>query len=546
MGSIPLPALSIHAPQQQNDPVEQYGRILQLRNMMQLAPLQQQEAQQRVQSGQLELQKAQREQQDQQKMSAVMQDWASPKPAAAAADGTQPQASSMPNYDDLLDRTRKAGVSYSTYQALQKQVLDMKDKASTIAKNDAQAGSAQANAIKTKNDMLINAMTGVMQLPDEQLVPGLQSAAQQLTQQGVLDPQHAQMASQLAQMADPAKIRAALTSQIAGMGGFNKLLEDAQKKAQAEQTQGKSDPNSIFYDPSAQSVAMGTAPGSKLIQQGQIRLAAAKAGAEQNARIPGELSLAKQKLALGLTDNGTNLTGDAYLQTLPAGTQAQVKAMANGDIAVPSASARNVQAQALRNAVLTYDPSYTDARYKGKQDFKTKGDAQNVMQLATAMEHADRAISNSADAGFSPAMGNKTIESGTSAKYMQDVEFLTGEVGKLVKNGVLTVDESNKISSGLTSARQSVRDSALKETMDLLGGKSRSLFQKYKNSTGQDLPVNEFFDQKGQQRLQKYGLLEGGAQGAPASGMIRAVDQNGNLHQAPAGTPLPAGWKLKQ
>ncbi len=127
------------------------------------------------------------------------------------------------------------------------------------------------------------------------------------------------------------------------------------------------------------------------------------------------------------------------------------------------------------------------------------------------MEHADRAITNSAAAGFAPALGNKTLESGPSAAYMQDVEFLTGEVGKLVKNGVLTVDESNKISSGLTSARQGIRDAALKETMDLLGGKTRALFQKYQNSTGQALPVNEFFDAKSQQRLQKYGLLEDGA-----------------------------------
>jgi hypothetical protein len=182
---------------------------------------------------------------------------------------------------------------------------------------------------------------------------------------------------------------------------------------------------------------------------------------------------------------------------------------------------------------MTYDPTYTDARYKGKQNFKTSGDAQNIVQLSTAMEHADKALANSSKAGFAPALGSKTFESPDSAAYMQDAEFLTGEVGKLVKNGVLTVDESHRISDGLTSARQNVRDAALNETMDLLGGKARQVFQKYKTSTGQDLPVKDFFDAKSQQRLTKYGVIEGnaGSSAAPASGgsPIRYKIVNGQL-----------------
>src|SRR6185437_550385 len=140
------------------------------------------------------------------------------------------------------------------------------EKASTIAKDDAQAGTANANTLKTKNGMLIDAMSGVMNLPDDQLATGLVSTAQQLAQKGLLDPQHVQQAQQLAQSGDPAAIRKALNVQIVGMGGFNKLLEDAQKQTDLTQKQGRSDPNSIFYDPSQQSVAMGTAPGAAQIQ----------------------------------------------------------------------------------------------------------------------------------------------------------------------------------------------------------------------------------------------------------------------------------------
>jgi hypothetical protein len=223
---------------------------------------------------------------------------------------------------------------------------------------------------------------------------------------------------------------------------------------------------------------------------------------------------AQQKNAMPL---GT-ATGEEFLQTMPAGIRTLIKATANGDIAIPPAGTRNPQAQMLRTSVMQYDPTFTDARYKAKQTFKGGSDAQNVVQLSTAMEHAERATTNSAAAGTAPFLGQKNFESDASARYMQDVQFLTGEVGKLVKNGMLTEEEGRNISNGLTSARQDVRDTSLHETMDLLGGKSRAVFQKYKTATGQDLPLDEFFDQDTQKRLLRYGIVApGAAPGAPGA-----------------------------
>lgn len=56
MASIPLPALDIRPPAQQPDPLEQYGRLMQLKQMQQMQPLQQQAAQQNVQQGALDIQ----------------------------------------------------------------------------------------------------------------------------------------------------------------------------------------------------------------------------------------------------------------------------------------------------------------------------------------------------------------------------------------------------------------------------------------------------------------------------------------------------------
>ncbi len=318
MATIPLPALHINPPQPQADPVEQYGRILALKNQMAEAPLRQQALQQQVQSGQLEVQQKQIEMKDAQAMNAAMQEWAKPQPVSAP--GTAPAASSMPDYDSLIDLAKKNGASFKAIQGLQSHVLDMKQKAATIAKDDAQTGQDNASAMKTKNGMLIDAMTGVASLPDDQIGQGLLTAAQQLAQQGLLDPQHVQMAQQLAQSADPAAIRKGLTTQIAGMGGFNKLLENAQKKVETEQAQGKSDPKSPFYAPSAASVAMGTAPGAAQIQAGEAKQAGAKAGAEAKARQPYELALAAQRQALSQGDPKMAaqllVSGDATLEEL--------------------------------------------------------------------------------------------------------------------------------------------------------------------------------------------------------------------------------------
>src|ERR1700761_1140483 len=61
MSSIPLPALAVQPPQQQPNPIDQYGRILQLRSMLQNAPLQNQALQQQVQAGALNNQMTQQD-----------------------------------------------------------------------------------------------------------------------------------------------------------------------------------------------------------------------------------------------------------------------------------------------------------------------------------------------------------------------------------------------------------------------------------------------------------------------------------------------------
>lgn len=177
MASIPLPALHTAPIAPPPNPLQMYGQIMGIQNAQQemqqrqqMAPLEQQQAQNAVQSGQMDLETRQRALNDQKAMSAAMQQWAqhspdaasSAEPAAAAgaattsgaggtaagpggtaapAEGTPSTASrGLPSYDSLIPLAVKNGASFQAVQQLQAHLLDMKTKASEIAKNDAQQG----------------------------------------------------------------------------------------------------------------------------------------------------------------------------------------------------------------------------------------------------------------------------------------------------------------------------------------------------------------------------------------------------------------------
>ena len=307
--SIPLLALQVKPPEPPPDLVGQYGRLLALKQQQQMAPLQQQEAQQSVQQGQLDIQQKQLALKDQQAMTAAMQQWGQPKTEKpdvmaqsyavqnpqAVPQQAPAQSSSLPNYDDLIELARKNGASFNAIKGLQTSILDMKDKASTIVKNDAQTGQYNANAMKTKNGLIIDAMSGALSAPDQQLPQQVMATAQELAGKGLLDPQHIQMAQQLAQSGDPNAIRQQLTMYVKSLGGYNQILTDAQKKADAQLAQGKVDPSSPFYAPSPAAIAAGTAPGAAQIQAGQTQQAATTAAAEAKAKLPYAIAEAKAR-----------------------------------------------------------------------------------------------------------------------------------------------------------------------------------------------------------------------------------------------------------
>jgi hypothetical protein len=183
----------------------------------------------------------------------------------------------------------------------------------------------------------------------------------------------------------------------------------------------------------------------------------------------------------------------------------------------PMPSPRSAAGIKTANAVMALaaqrGDNYTDARYKTKQNFKTGGDSNNLVTLTTGLDHADLALKHSGDLGNSFSLLTGHTLSPEASRYTQDVQQLTGEIGKLVKGGMVTEGEHQALAKNLLSARQDVRDAALNETMQLLGGKVEGIQQKYRAGTGQDIPL-EIYDKPTQDRMRRFGI--GGLQGTAA------------------------------
>lgn len=282
MASIPLPALSIKTPEQP-DVLQKFGQIQQLKNaqqqsqmMQQESPLRLQALQQQTQAGQVALQQEQQSQQDNQSFRAAMQD-----PSL--------QGKTIGQIADVL--AKSGHISQAGWSQAKKADVESR---TALAGLDEKTLANQKAAHSATQELYNN----VMNLPDDQLAANWPQIAQQYdaipgNQKQPLDPNKPLTKQQLSQFGPALSLANSY---------FDQELARRQKEAQLKQDQGKSDPNSPFYAPTKESVAMGTAPGAAQINAGEVRQAAQKAGAEAAARQPYEMSLARQRQALSQGD----------------------------------------------------------------------------------------------------------------------------------------------------------------------------------------------------------------------------------------------------
>lgn len=309
MSSIPLPALSIRPPQQQDNPLQQYGQLMQLKNEMANQPLQRQALQQQVQSGGLQLEQQQQAQKDQQAFRQVFSD-----PSMKGK-----------TISDIADHLAQKGqISQQSYQAAKKADIEQRQSLATLDKDQLANADAAHKATQQIYD-------SVMDMPDEQLAQNWPQIAQQYdsipgNNKAPLDPSKPLTKEQLQQFGPMIAMQRTYLDEAAARHKKEADLHKVEVDTTAKESEN------AFY---AQN---GGAPGVPVEAQQQadwlkkhpgkgpsdfaVAQAGNKAGAEASARQPYEMALARQRQALTQGDPRAAaqllVSGDATLSELKA------------------------------------------------------------------------------------------------------------------------------------------------------------------------------------------------------------------------------------
>lgn len=194
----------------------------------------------------------------------------------------------------------------------------------------------------------------------------------------------------------------------------------------------------------------------------------------------------------------------------------------------------NVVYTSRKNAMGKQAPSSADVQAAKKTEISaTSGEiGKNLNAFNTASAHLDTLSKaadalNNGDVNALNTIGNafqKQTGNPAPTNFQAVKSAVAGEVSKTFKGGQATDAEIKEFNDAVSSANSPAQLKGVIATYQGLMNSKREALQQ-------------------QVQMGMQGKANFGQQAAPS--VIRAVDSQGNLHQAPAGTPLPAGWKLQ-
>jgi hypothetical protein len=206
---IPLPALDVQAPPQQN-PMGNLSQLLQMKGMLGQQQMQQQDIQQKN----IALQNSQA-------MTAAMRN-------------SDPNSPTF--YDDLAKGVLKNGGTADAALGIQQHGLTIRKTVSDIAAQDATTGSKNLETFKQKHQLIGDTLAEEKDIPDAQLHDWAAQQVQTFTQNGIMDPQTAQRSQQVLQSTpDPQALRTQIQSLAKVSMGAAAVAN--QQKTVAETTQ---------------------------------------------------------------------------------------------------------------------------------------------------------------------------------------------------------------------------------------------------------------------------------------------------------------------
>jgi hypothetical protein len=437
MGSLSaLPALDLKTPQQPNL-LEQYSQLQQLKGSQQLqqiraqqAPLQQQQLEQGVQTGKIDLQQAQQGQQDQQAFRAATQD-------------PSMQGKTIGQIAQAL--AAKGQISPQGYATAQKADLDHQE---TLQKLDTGALANAAAAHKQTQALYDN----IMNMPDDQLAAQWPQIAQQVNaipgnKQTQLNPQQPMTKQQLSQFGP-----------MISMGNSYLDQELARRKAQADLAETLSKPGN------QQQERDQAAANAKQTQLNEDRAAAQR---QQGINIEGaRLNFERQKEA--------NVNG-----TSPEGMQL-VDEIGTGKMAVDRLAYLLARNPALMSAVAQkypdFDSSKVGAYIQATKDFtssKPNTAGGSLLAGSVAFKHLQELKDMNTLESMNPLTAAYTA-------YQNKADTVSGELARFYQTDTLPGIAS--IKSTLASPLVYKRNAAITTQAQSMGDRLNSYEQTWKNA----------------------------------------------------------------
>lgn len=434
MGSIVTgPSAAFVQAQQASQPQQvDVGRLLALRNQLQNAPIERQILQQQAQAGDLENQQKQQALKDQQAMTQAMQQW----------DGK--------DINSLVPLAAKNGASANAILGLKSKFLEQQQMYSKMAADDATTGAKNLETQKGKNDMIAGRLQTVMQLPDDQLSQGVTQAAQDLVQQGLLDPQHGQTAAQLAQL-PPAQIRTSLGTMQKGLMSETQLMENALKTAQTGEATSRAHEADVNATLAPQRLANEQANqrAERAQRQQGLNIEAARLNFERNRA--------------GIDPNGSaNTLAEAIAQGHITPDRMGYLLSRNPDLL-----------QGVMKADPTFDSSKAQTYPAVYKDFTSGKTSVALNAGATALGHLQELKNMNTVESHIPGTPDYNA-------YMNKVDTVATELAKFY--GDSTVSGISAIRKTLASQLPGTRDAAIKTQAQSMGDKLDAYQQQWQNA----------------------------------------------------------------
>ncbi len=306
------------------------------------------------------------------------------------------------------------------------------------------------------------------------------------------------------------------------------------------------------FDPKTTPAAV-RALGMSPVEQAHVAQAAAQAARPVPGRdipLPPEVERQKTRIAResrpvtqltapipGVNMQPSQLTGQAYLDSLPPAFAASVRGIADGRDTIPAANSRSAAAQQTRNAVYQYDPTFSTQRAQVRRAFTTGKDGTTIGALNTAIVHLARlgATAEALDNGdFTPKneMYNYFKDKFGSA-VVSNFELLkdavSGEMAAALKGTATDIEIANMKRSIRASNSPDQMKGVVREGMAILGDKATTYDERFHRENPDD-PWSPILP-SAQQALGRYGVQRSGGGPEASGGKVTVAVPGGKSYE---------------